>query len=185
MTAVMESMGKKLRSVLPVRTSVVPMHITLDTATLVKLFYSDAFQEKFSMEKGKLLHGNVVPNKDDIWGLVFRTNRRIFRGTKSYAFNHRVRTDGVSCCVVQVKRGVVQATKGSPRRAGPAEKYVDELTAQAKEDLSRKVVVGVDPGMGNLLYFSSDNGTERKQMRYTQRQRRMETRAKKYSGILK
>jgi hypothetical protein len=96
-----------------------------------------------------------------------------------------VRTDGVSCCVVQVKRGVVQATKGSPRRAGPAEKYVDELTAQAKEDLSRKVVVGVDPGMGNLLYFSSDNGTERKQMRYTQKQRCMETRAKKYSEILK
>jgi hypothetical protein len=84
MTAVMESMGKKLRSVLPVRTSVVPMHITLDTATLVALFYSDAFQEKFGMGKGKLLHGNVVPNKDDIWGLAFHTNRRTFRAKLSW-----------------------------------------------------------------------------------------------------
>ncbi|HEX5486026.1 MAG TPA: zinc ribbon domain-containing protein [Limnobacter sp.] len=174
MTVFMESREKKLRNVLPLHTSVIPMHITIDTRTVVKLFYSDEFKKEFGSTKGAL-EKMFVEYKDDIWALVFRTNKRLFRGTATHAFNHMVRTDGVSCCVVQKWIG--------PYNPLPArEKYVDELTAQERECLSGKDVVGVDPGMGNLLYFSTEDGDKR--LRYTNRQRRKETKVVKYRKIL-
>lgn len=174
MTEFMESREKKLRNVLPLHTSAIPMHITIDTSTVVKLFYSDEFKKEFGRTKGAL-EKMFVEYKDDIWALVFRTNKRLFRGTATRTFNHMVRTDGVSCCVVQEWIG-----PRNPLSAG--EKYVDELTAQEREYLSGRVAVGVDPGMDNLLYFSTEDGNKR--LRYTNRQRRKETKVAKYRKIL-
>ena len=188
MTARMEAMGRKLRNFLPVRTSLIPMHITLDSTALVKLFYSAEFEEKLGKSKGALLGAPVKANKDDIWALVFRTDERIFHKTKSYAFNHMVRTDGVSCCVVKVRKSDVNNEGDGAKRTGtsnsarPSEKYIDELTDDERRRLSDKIVVGVDPGMGNLLYFSSEDGKTRK--RYTQNQRRQETKVREYDRRL-
>jgi hypothetical protein len=72
--------------------------------------------------------------------------------------------------------------RGTSDSARPSEKYIDELTDNERRCLSDKIVVGVDPGMDNLLYFSTEDGTKRK--RYTQRQRRKETKVRKYDRRL-
>jgi hypothetical protein len=59
------------------------------------------------------------------------------------------------------------------------ETYVDELSADERCALQGKVIVGVDPGMDNLLYFSTEDGA--RHCRYTQAQRLCETDARKYA----
>jgi hypothetical protein len=60
------------------------------------------------------------------------------------------------------------------------ETYVDELSADERASaLQEKVIVGVDPGMDNLLYFSTEDGAQH--CRYTQVQRLRETGARKYA----
>jgi len=115
MTRSMEEAGRRLHSFLPLRTSVVPMHITLDTTTLVCLF--DTVATTLGKTKTQLRR-NLQENKDAIWGVLFRTDRKIFRGSCNYTFNHTVKTDGVSCCVVLKRREAAngEATDGQRKR---------------------------------------------------------------------
>ena len=114
--------------------------------------------------------------KEDIWVLVFSSKKGMFRGTASHGFTHMVGTDGVWCCVVQVRIGPCN-------RQRAREKSIEELTANEKKCHSDKAVVGVDRGMGNLLYFSTEEG--KKRVRYRHRQRRKETKVVKYNRMRK
>jgi transposase len=61
------------------------------------------------------------------------------------------------------------------------EKYIDELTVDEKETLRDKKAVAIDPNLSDLIYCIDGSDTT---FRYTQNQRRKETKAKKYRDIL-
>jgi len=184
MTAFLEARGARLSHVSPLRTSVVPMHITIDTTTLVRLLFNTGCFNDLHMCKSDLIK-QCTARKDEIWSCVFRTNRRIFHATANYAFDHMIRTDGVSCCVMLARKDAPRRRKMTgprlPKRKRAPEKYVDELTDDEREALKGKRIIGIDPGMGNLLYCSTEDGT--RQFRYTQNQRRKETKSKRYAAI--
>jgi hypothetical protein len=180
-TKTLEAKGARLRHVLPLRTSVAPMHVTLDTATLAGLLFKSGAFDHLGMNVSTLLD-KATACKKEIWAAVFRMNERIFHSsrTSSYVFDHMIRTDGVSCCVVHRRRGVASGYRvGRRRRRRVRETYVDELSADERCALKDKVIVGVDPGMDNLLYFSTEDGAQH--CRYTQVQRLRETDARKYA----
>jgi hypothetical protein len=62
------------------------------------------------------------------------------------------------------------------------EQYIDDLSADETEGLKQKAVVGIDPNMSDLLYCVNEDAS--KQYRYTQNQRRQETKVKKYRQIM-
>jgi hypothetical protein len=179
-TKTLEAKGARLRHVLPLRTSVVPMHVTLDTATLAGLLFKSGAFDHLGMNVSTLVN-KATACKKEIWAAIFRMNERIFHSsrTSSYVFDHMIRTDGVSCCVVHRRRDVAPGYRvGRHRRRRARETYVDELSADERCALQGKVIVGVDPGMDNLLYFSTEGGE--RHCRYTQAQRLRETDARKY-----
>jgi hypothetical protein len=56
MTSVLEARGTRLRNVVPLRTSLVPMHVTFDTSTLVRLFYNSGIFDGLAANKSQLFH---------------------------------------------------------------------------------------------------------------------------------
>ena len=183
-TKELEKMGVRLRNVLPLRTSVAPMHVTLDTATLAQLLFKSRAFDHLGMNVSTLVE-KATSYKKEIWAAIFRTNERIFHSTSNYVFDHMIRTDGVSCCVVHRRHDVEAGYHVGRRRKRPVrETYVDELSADERRALmaTEKTIVGVDPGMDNLLFFSTEERRkgETVQFRYTQAQRRCETKKRKF-----
>ena len=171
----------RLCHTLPLHTSAVPMHITLDSRTLVQMFF-DLLQPSFpDMSKTDLLR-SFSDRKSDIWKSLFCIDERIFHDTDTYVFNYTIKTDGVSCGVVHMRRDLTERATRKRKRAADGkdggEKYIDEIDARA---FAGRCVVGVDPNMGNLLYCSTADGG--KQFRYTQAQRRHELKITRHDQI--
>jgi hypothetical protein len=130
-----EADNGKLLNAIPLNTSFVPRHITLDTSVLVRLF--DDVAETLETTKTELSH-KLQANKPAIWGVLFCLNKSIFHNSSNsrYMFDYMIKTDGVSCCVVQVRKDVAIAQKtkrmrmqeaAARRRAG-----VEQETKEAK-----------------------------------------------------
>ena len=177
MTELIEQASKKVRNCCPLRTSVIPRHVTLDTTTLVHLLFTKKNGSKSKM----LIKGELVRNKDKIWETFFRTNMKVFEA-KDYKFNHMVDTDGVSCCILLIRRDQVSKKAPKKKLVVRREQCIDDLTADKTEGLKQKPVVGIDPNMSDLLYCVNEDAS--KQYRYTQNQRRQETKTKKYRQIM-
>jgi hypothetical protein len=103
-------------------------------------------------------------HKDAIWSALFRTNRRIFHSTANYVFNYTIKTDGVSCCVVHMRRDLGNRAERRKRKRKReeerdcCEQYIDDI-ADARQYAGRRVV-GIDPNMGNLLQCSMEDGDD-------------------------
>lgn len=181
----------RLHHTLPLHTSAVPMHITLDTKTLVQLFFGlkpdpESDRTVFSslgMEKSSLVK-SFADHKDAIWTALFRMDRRIFRNTTKFAFNYTIKTDGVSCCVVHMRRDLANRSerkrKRKEKKPGNEEKYIDDV------DMSQyagRQVVGIDPNKGNLMFCSTEGGETR--FRYTQGQRSCDLKTAHRNAIMR
>ena len=77
---------------------------------------------------------------------------------------------------------MVDKTTPKKKLVVKTEQYVDELNTAEKTDLKQKSVVGIDPNMSDLLYCVNEDASKR--YRYTQNQRRQETKMKKYQQII-
>jgi hypothetical protein len=157
----------RLNHTLPLHRSAVPMHITLDTKTLVQMFVdltpdnnsSERILDSLGMGNKSALAASFVEHKDAIWSALFRTNRRIFHSTANYVFNYTIKTDGVSCCVVHMRRDLGNRAERRKRKRKReeerdcCEQYIDDI-ADARQYAGRRVV-GIDPNMGNLLQSST------------------------------
>ena len=62
-----ESYGDKINTVCPMRTSVIPKHIRIDTTTIVLLLFSD----KQGNKRDYIKEGNLVKFQDKIWSFFF------------------------------------------------------------------------------------------------------------------
>uniref|UniRef100_A0A6C0CAZ4 Cas12f1-like TNB domain-containing protein n=1 Tax=viral metagenome TaxID=1070528 RepID=A0A6C0CAZ4_9ZZZZ len=91
----------KIFQVLPLRTSIVPRYITLDTASLVSLFIGKT--EYFK---------NITDKSYEIWRCVFDLDKRCFI-RKNHKFIHMIKTDGVACSILLEK--LTKAEKEAPR----------------------------------------------------------------------
>ena len=181
MTRAMEAEGARIRNVMPLHRSFVPMHFTLDTVTLVFLFHhTGIFGTDMTMTE--MLASGVKNYRSLVWNTLFSTGKRIFHPSKRFEFNYMIRTDGVSCCVLHKQVGTTRRYGSKARKvAAPTEQYIDELSDEERQALVGRKVVGIDPGMDNLLFASTEDGTET--FRYTQAQRRVECKTRKYARI--
>lgn len=171
----------RLFQTIPLRTNIVPKHICLDTCGLIQNLIND--DTSYSL-LCKFKKDNLY---DELWTRFFKINKRVFKKDKTkYQFNYMIRTDGVSCCVLFVKVD----EQGKPLHKSWAKKeccqeeqtkYIENTD---KSHYENKKVVCADPNMSDLIYCGwKDENDKLITFRYTQNQRRIETRMKKYQKI--
>jgi predicted metallopeptidase len=104
-----------------------------------------------------------------------------------YQFNYMIKTDGISISILFVRVD----DKGEPVKKQKGKKYKEQLDCEYIEkveltnELRKMKIVTIDPNDGgDLIYCASkDEKGNLETFRYTQNQRRLETRTKKYMKI--
>ena len=174
-----ELQEKTILNVFPLRSDIIPKHIKIDTTSIVTLLLQskdNCLNKSFFLRKG-----NLKRNEDRIWEFFFRTERKCFR-KQHYTFHHMICTDGVSCSILLI-RNDMKGKRIPKKKITSTEKYIDELDKQDYVKLKDKKLVACDPNMSDLLYCVDGTTKSRNHFRYTQDQRRKETKLKKYRNI--
>ena len=172
-----EKEEEKIYNVFPMRNEIAPKHIRLDTTTLVHLL----LQKTHGNKKDFLAKGNLKAREDEIWGFFFTTERKFFR-KKYYTFHHMVETDGVSVSLLLKRKDLVGKRQLPTKEKGSSsETYIDELNDYSQ--VQNKKIVAIDPGKCDLIYCMDGSNKEANKFRYSQDQRRKESKSKKFSKI--
>ena len=97
-----------------------------------------------------------------------------------------IRTDGISCCIlfVKVDANGKPLSKTWQNKQCCQEENIDYIEKANLDEIKNKKFVCADPNMSDLIYCGyKDENDKLITFRYTQNQRRLETRMKKYSKI--
>lgn len=115
---------------------------------------------------------------------------------KKYIFHHQICTDGIGCSILLIRKDLYKPDERMMIRVPPKplnykeEQYLDELTDTEKNKYTNHVIAGIDPGKRDLIHATTGetkfiNGKRKTvQFRYTQGQRTVETKSRKYNKIL-
>jgi transposase len=176
-----ESYGESANNICPLRSDIIPKYFRLDTTSLIHLL----FTKKQGNKSFYLTNGNLVKYQEKIWNFFFKTNLKFFHSDESdnykYKFNCMIETDGVGVSILLIRKDLEGKRLKSPKVTLNNEKYINELTEDEYTILQEKKVVAIDPNMSDLIYCINEDGQK---FRYTQDQRRKETKQKKYRNIL-
>ena len=172
-----ENEQETISNVFPLRSGITPNYIRLDTITLVHLLL-----RKEQGNKGDYTdEGNTKKHEDKIWQLFFRTERKVFTKT-GYSFHHMISTDGVGVSILLLRKDLVGNKIPNAKKNISKEQYIDELNDYTA--LQTKKIVGIDPGKDDLIYCVDGASKDANVFRYSQNQRRKETKMKKYNNIV-
>ena len=172
-----EKEEETLSNVFPLRSGITPNYIRLDTITLVNLLLRKEQGNKSDYKD----EGNTKKHEDKIWQFFFRTERKMFTKT-GYSFHHMISTDGVGVSILLLRKDLVGNKLPNIKKNAYKEQYIDELMDYSA--LQSKKIVGIDPGKEDLIYCVDGATKEANVFRYSQNQRRKETKMKKYNNIL-
>lgn len=154
---------------IPLRTSLTPCYLTLDTTALIMLMIDD-----------NAIHyrKNVKQVKQEVWETFFCLDNKAFR-RKDYCFHHMIKTDGVGASILfhRKDQNPNKLDDGSIIQS-ENELYVDEIVNPL--DVQDKNVVGIDGGLDDILHCTDGNNF----YRYTANQRRVQTKSKKYMKLM-
>jgi hypothetical protein len=169
----------RLFNVLPLRSNIVPKHICIDTCGLIANFLGG---ESTTPHYKNYKKGD---NQINLWKRLFDMKNKIFK-KKHYTFNFMIKTDGIAVSILFIRLD----NNNKPLLYNPYQsqaeeniKYIEKETIT--DELRSKKIVCIDPNYSDLIYCGSKDDSDVLQtFRYTQNQRRLETRVKKYSKII-
>ena len=181
MNSVLEKMESKLFQPLPLRNNIIPKHIILDTASLINLFCPEKDSNGNKVKKGELL-SKVKNNQQEVWTNFLDLKNRIFKN-KHYQFHNQIQTDGVSCCLLFIRKDLKDKKWGSKVSTLQEQEFhsIEDLSKEQLDTLKKRNIVGCDPGKRNLVYMMDKNGNK---LQYTAPQRKRESKAKTNQRIL-
>ena len=172
-----ENNEETISNVFPLRSSISPGYIRLDTITLVYLLLRKEQGKKSDYNN----QGNTKKHEDKIWKFFFRTEKKVFHKT-DFSFHHMIYTDGVGVSILFIRDDFIGKRLPNAKKGVSKELYIDELNDYST--LQNKKIVGVDPGKEDLIYCVDDASKDANVFRYSQNQRRKETKMKKYNNII-
>ena len=180
MMKIIEKEGLTINNPFPLRTDIIPKHIRIDTTILVHTLLT----KKYGNKSDYLFKGNLKKNEDKIWKFFFRTERQCF--TKpNYSFHHMIETDGISASILLIRKDKIGKRIVSREcKTTSNEKYIDELNDITYNIIKNKKIVAIDPGKCDLIYCVDGDNKEANTFRYSQDQRRKETKLKKYNKLI-
>ena len=157
---------KKLFQPIPLRNTIVPNYITIDTNVILSLFKQKG-ESKMSKKTKKY--------KNHIWNKIFKTNKRVMK-MNGYEYK-TILTDGigVSICFQKIKKNKIGKNNENH------ELYINELCDNDLEKCKSKKIVTIDPGKSNMVFMMDKN---KNKLRYTCCQRRRESLRKRCNKII-
>jgi hypothetical protein len=181
MNSVLEKQESKLFQPLPLRTNIIPKHIIIDTASLINLFCPEKDKNGNKVKKGELL-SNVKENQNEVWCNFLNLKNKIFKN-KHYQFHNQIQTDGISCCLLFIRKDLKDKKWGSRVPVLQEQDFynIEDLSKEQLEVLKERNIVGCDPGKRSLVYMMDKNGNK---LQYTAPQRKRESKAKTNQRIL-
>jgi hypothetical protein len=181
MNSVLETQGKKLFQVLPLRTDIIPKNIPINTASAIKLILEYTTKEKINKI---LLLSKIKENQHYVWNNILNLNHKIFRNNH-YQFHYQIQTDGISCSLLFIRKDLKDEKRGSSELKPIKEKkdfyYIDELSKDELDKLKDRKIIGCDPGKGSMVYMMDEEGNK---LRYTVAQKRRESKAKRNQHVM-
>ena len=86
-------------------------HIIIDTSGLINLFCPEKDKDGNKVKKGELL-SNVKENQNEVWCNFLNLKNKIFKN-KHYQFHNQFQTDGISCCLLFIRKDLKDKKWGS------------------------------------------------------------------------
>jgi hypothetical protein len=181
MNSVLEKEESKLFQPLPLRNNIIPKHIILDTASIINLFCPEKDKEGNKTKKGELL-SNVKENQIEIWRNFLDMKNKIFKN-KHYQFHNQIQTDGISCCLLFIRKDLKDKKWGSRVPVLQEQDFhtIEDLSKEQLDILKERHIVGCDPGKHSLVYMMDKQGNK---LQYTASQRKIESYGKRNQRIL-
>ena len=184
MNSILEKMESKLFQPLPLRNNIIPKHIIIDTASLINLFcpaVGGDDKDGNKVKKGELL-STVKDNQHKVWSNFLNLKNTIFKN-KHYQFHNQIQTDGISCCLLFIRKNLKDKKWGSRVPTLPEQDFynIEDLSKEQLDTLKERNIVGCDPGKRSLVYMMDKNGNK---LQYTAPQRKKESKAKCNERIL-
>jgi hypothetical protein len=181
MNSVLEKMESKLFQPLPLRSNIIPKHIIIDTASLINFFSPEKDKEGNKTKKGELL-SSVKENQNEVWGNFLDIKNKIFKN-KHYQFHNQIQTDGISCCLLFIRKDLKDKKWGSRVHVLQEQDFhtIEDLSKEQLDTLKERNIVGCDPGKRSLVYMMDKNGNK---LQYTAPQRKRESKSKTNQRIL-
>ncbi len=168
----------RLFNILPLRTNIIPKHICIDTCALISNFVGNT--------KENLKNYKKYDNQFTFWNTYFKLNQRVFKKNK-YAFHYMIYTDGVSVSInfIRVDNNGIALKKTVKNKKCSEDENIEYIEkVELNDEIKSKNVVCIDPNLSDLIYCGSKNkNNELITFRYTQNQRRLESRNKKYNQL--
>ena len=181
MNYVLEKQESKLFQPLPLRNNIIPKHIIIDTASLINLFCPEKDKDGNKVKKGELL-SNVKDNQNEVWCNFLDLKNKIFKN-KYYQFHNQIQTDGISCCLLFIRKDLKDKKWGSKVPVLQDQDFynIEDLSKEQLDTLKDRNIVGCDPGKRSLVYMMDNNGNK---LQYTAPQRKRESKTKTNQRIL-
>jgi hypothetical protein len=181
MNDVLEKQESKLFQPLPLRNNIIPKHIILDTACIINLFCPEKDKEGNKIKKGELL-SNIKDNQNEVWSNLLNLKHRIFKN-KHYQFHNQIQTDGISCCLLFIRKDLKDKKWGSKVPVLEEQDFynIEDLSKEQLDTLKDRTIIGCDPGKRSLVYMMDNKGNK---LQYTEPQRKRESKAKCNQRIL-
>lgn len=167
----------RLFNVLPLRTNIVPKHICIDTCSLIQNLIEGSTAEHLKNYKKD-------NNQYNLWNKLFNLNKKVFK-KNHYQFNYMIKTDAISVSILFIRLN----EQGKPIKKTNKHIGIENTTyiedVKFNNEMKEKKIVCIDPGHSDLIYCGAKNEDGKLEaFRYTQNQRRLETRKKKYTKII-
>lgn len=167
----------RLLNVLPLRTNIIPKNICIDTCSLIQNLLQESTAEHLKNYKKD-------NNQYNLWNKFFHLNKRVFK-KKKYKFHYMIKTDAISVSVLFIRLkvdGTPMKKMNKQCRSEDNTEYIEKI--KFTDEMKNKKIVCADPNYADLIYCGSKNNEGKLEtFRYTQNQRRLETRTKKYMKI--
>jgi len=181
MNSVLEKQENKLFQPLPLRNNIIPKHIIIDTASLINLFCPEKDSKGNKVKKGELL-SNIKDNQNEVWSNFLDLKNKIFKN-KHYQFHNQIQTDGISCCLLFIRKDLKDKKWGSRVPVLQEQDFynIEDLSIEQLDTLKGRNIVGCDPGKRSLVYMMDKNGNK---LQYTAPQRKRESKSKTNQRIL-
>ena len=93
----LEKEGYKMYQFFPLRTNIIPKYITLDTTSLLYLFFEDKKLQSQYQKK-------IDENKVTIWETFFKLDKKVFKDTPKYTFDYTISTNGYSASIRKIEK---------------------------------------------------------------------------------
>lgn len=180
MSLKLEEQEKKLFQFCPLRKTLIPKYMTIDTKTIITMLFDT---KKHKTTQGKLLD-KLNENKEIIWNSLFDMEKiNKLMNQNKYIFNHMFSTDGVGCSLVFIKSDMKDKDiqQNNNKTTCNEYDYINELSNEELNHLKDYNKVAIDPGKNTIMFMTDEKGNT---LKYTKLQRRIDTYSKKKRQII-